>query len=191
MAAAKKKPTPRKTTSARKGGRTCKAAKSTAKRRPAAKRTSRKAAAPALTPLEALIAWRNWTMLDEFWRELIPLPDGAERELEALALAAGLTLEQLLNVPRQNPGRVLAGVESELARLNEQLAHSGLAASALALAHELDIPNSATSKANCARALREALDRLRELAPPETPEDDPIDQLRARHVARVEGGRAT
>ena len=177
----------RKQTSARKASSSPR--KPAAKRKPARKRRSA-AKKPVISAIDALTAWRNWSMLDDFWREVIPLPDGVEPELERLALAAGLELEQLLAVPRPNPGRVLAGVESELAHLDERLARSGLAASALALAHELDIPNSATSKANCARALREALDRLRELAPPESPEDDPIDQLRARHTARVEGGRA-
>lgn len=167
------------------------ARKSATKRQPAKRAPRKRAKADApLTPLEALTAWRNWTMLDDFWREIIPLPEGAALELERLALAADLTLEQLLAVPRLNPGRVQAGVERELNKLRQQdaeIASSGLAASALALAIELDLPgNSATAKANCARAMREALDRLRELVPP-AEEEDSIAQLAARHTARTEG----
>jgi hypothetical protein len=71
--------------------------------------------------------------------------------------------------------------------MDEVVAGSALAASALVLAAELDSPgNSATAKSMCARALREALDRLRELVPVEGEEDE-LDGLRARRAARIAG----
>lgn len=76
---------------------------------------------------------------------------------------------------------------AEIAKRDEGLASSGLAAAALALARELDIPkNSATSKSMCARALAEQLDRLRALAPPATEADD-IDDLATRRQKRLAG----
>lgn len=89
---------------------------------------------------------------------------------------------------------VAAAVQRDLdaiAELDEALARSGLAASALALARELDKPKtSATAKANCARALTEQLDRLRELAPEEQ-EGDQLDDLSARRADRLAGGAKT
>lgn len=72
----------------------------------------------------------------------------------------------------------------EIAKRDPSLARSGLAASALALAREMDDDNSATSKSMCARALREALDRLRELAPAERKKDR-LDELSTRREARL------
>lgn len=77
-----------------------------------------------------------------------------------------------------------------MARRDRSIAESGHAATARALARELDHPwNSATSKSMCARALTETLDRLRELLPPEE-EKDGLDDLSARRAARL-GGAAT
>lgn len=73
-----------------------------------------------------------------------------------------------------------------LSRRDELLASSALAASALALAGEMDADNSATSKSMCARALQDVLDRLRELAPP-VEEGDDLDDLSARRAARLAG----
>lgn len=91
------------------------------------------------------------------------------------------------------PGRsvtVYASVKrdlSDLARVDPTLAASGLAASALALARMIDNKeNSATSRSMCARELRETLDRLRELAPPEEVEDG-IDELNARARLKLVG----
>jgi hypothetical protein len=82
---------------------------------------------------------------------------------------------------------VTAAVRHDLALLRvraAELADSALAASALVLAEQLDAPKtSATSKSMCAKALREAMDRLFELAPPRK-EEDGIDQLSARRAAR-------
>lgn len=58
-----------------------------------------------------------------------------------------------------------------------------IVASAVALARELDDDNSATSKSMCARALREAMDRLRDLAPPKA-KADRLDDLTARRQKR-------
>jgi hypothetical protein len=89
---------------------------------------------------------------------------------------------------------VVEAVESELAELRKMssaLADGAVAASALVLAGELDkSDNSATSKSMCARALREAMDRLRELAPADEKKDD-LDDLTARRNARLAGRAAT
>jgi hypothetical protein len=74
---------------------------------------------------------------------------------------------------------------SELERLPKDLAESALAASALALAREMDsASNSATSKSMCANALHAALRELRDLAPA-TEEADQLDQLAAKRADRI------
>lgn len=70
-----------------------------------------------------------------------------------------------------------------LRKRDPRLAESALAASALALAAEMDAHNSATSKSMCATALQKALDRLMELAPPER-ERDGLDEVSARRAKR-------
>lgn len=99
----------------------------------------------------------------------------------------------MICVPVRKALTVVGAVEQdlrELARRDKTLATSGLAASALALAREIDKPkNSATSKSMCARALLDTLGRLRELAPVEQ-EADSLDDLTARRIARVAGGAA-
>ena len=81
---------------------------------------------------------------------------------------------------------------ADIARTSPELASSTLAATALALAREMDDagrdkPNSATSKAMCANSLREVMDRLRELMPAEE-EADALDDLAARGNASVPSG---
>jgi hypothetical protein len=72
-----------------------------------------------------------------------------------------------------------------LAAEHPELAQGALAASALALAREIDTPgNSATSKSMCAKALLDTLDRLRELAPSDAG-DDRLDELATRRAART------
>lgn len=82
---------------------------------------------------------------------------------------------------------VVAAVQRDLraiAKRDKDLARSGLAALALALAKELDDPkNSLTSKGQAGRTLADALAELRELAPYE-PKDDGIDKLVARRAKR-------
>jgi hypothetical protein len=82
---------------------------------------------------------------------------------------------------------VAASVRRDLAEIAETdpaLARSGLAASALRLAKEMDSNSSATSKSMCAQALQKALDRLRELAPPER-KTDRVDEINARRERRL------
>jgi hypothetical protein len=82
--------------------------------------------------------------------------------------------------------RDLAGI----AQRAPDLADSTLAATARALALELDHPfNSATSKSMCARALMDAMTQLRELTPEED-EQDGLDDLSTRRANRLAGGSA-
>lgn len=89
-------------------------------------------------------------------------------------------------MPVKRLGPVTAGVERDIKAFGSpELAKSGLAASALALARELDDSNnSATSKAMCQKALRETLDRLRELAPVK-PKKDRVDEIAKRREQRL------
>jgi hypothetical protein len=95
---------------------------------------------------------------------------------------------------RKTTTTVLAAVERDLkefAKRDKALADSTLAASARALAAELDDPeNSATSKSMCARVLLDTLDRLRELLP-EQEEKDRLDELSSRRTARLARRAAT
>lgn len=79
---------------------------------------------------------------------------------------------------------VTAAVTRDLDAFPDELANSALAASALALAREMDSPNSATSKSMCAKALLETMDRLRSLAPVEEEADD-LDELSRARRARI------
>lgn len=99
--------------------------------------------------------------------------------------------------PLSGSGRtsVVEATERDLAslrELDEALADSAFAASALALAYEIEHPfNSATSKSMCARAHREAMTQLRELAPAEK-EDDFVDEFSRRLAEkRASGGAGT
>jgi len=98
---------------------------------------------------------------------------------EALALSGG--------------SNVIEAVERDLAELrerDERLAESGLAAAAMAMAYEIEHPyNSATSKSMCAKVLRETIDRLHELAPPEQ-EKDELDAILDGRRERLEGSPA-
>ena len=94
---------------------------------------------------------------------------------------------------KSKPLTVVAAVEDELKELGRRdpaLARSSLAATALALARELDDEgNSATSRAMCARAMLNTFNRLRELAP-EAPKESRLDDLSAKRTARLaRGGR--
>jgi hypothetical protein len=82
------------------------------------------------------------------------------------------------------PPTTVAGVESDLKALPSHLARSGLAATALSLARQLDLDEtSATAKAACARSLVQVQRELRALAPPRK-EVDELDELTARREAR-------
>jgi hypothetical protein len=75
-----------------------------------------------------------------------------------------------------------AAVKRDLERLPTELAESGLAATALALADRLD--SSSGSPSECAKALTDVLMKLRDLAPPEQ-ERTRLDELKSRRVARL------
>lgn len=85
------------------------------------------------------------------------------------------------------PSLVVEAVEHDLATLREhapELADSALAASAVAMALEIEDPyNSATSKANCQARLADALKELRELAPP-AERKDAVDEIGLKRDAR-------
>jgi hypothetical protein len=75
-------------------------------------------------------------------------------------------------------------VERDLARLGGDLADSAEAAGALEMARQLDDPsNSATSKSMCQKALMDAMEKLRALAPPRK-ESDGVDDLATRRAER-------
>jgi len=88
---------------------------------------------------------------------------------------------------------VVDSVHRELERLakrDAQLAESPLAMAALALARELDsYGNSATSKANCVKELRDTLAALWALAPVEE-ETSKVDELQKRRVAKLRSAEA-
>jgi hypothetical protein len=80
---------------------------------------------------------------------------------------------------------VVEAVEAELAK--SPAANSAMAATALALARELDAPgNSATSKSMCAKALVDVLRELRALAPP-AEEETELDRRRREREQRLAG----
>ena len=79
---------------------------------------------------------------------------------------------------------VVEAVERDLKGLGPKAADTSLAATALALARELDEPgNSATSKSMCAKSMVEVLRELRALMPAKQ-EADQLDDLTARREAR-------
>lgn len=78
---------------------------------------------------------------------------------------------------------VAGAVAKDLEAMGAKAAESTLAATAIALAAELDGANSATSKSMCAKALLEVMRELRVLAPPKQ-EADKLDDLTARREAR-------
>jgi hypothetical protein len=78
---------------------------------------------------------------------------------------------------------VVGALERELAVMGVAAGDSTLAASALALAGELDSAgNSATSKSMCAKALLDVMNRLRELTPEVS--TDGLDDLASRRDRR-------
>lgn len=84
---------------------------------------------------------------------------------------------------------VVDGVERDLEKLGGDLKDSAMAASALALAREMDDPtNSATSKSMCARSLLDVMDRLGQLAPPRKDVDGITDLNSERKRRRAAAG---
>jgi hypothetical protein len=76
---------------------------------------------------------------------------------------------------------VREAVERELNALG---AADSLAATALAMASEIDGQTSATSKSMCAKVLVDVMERVRAAAPPAETKD-PVDELRQRRQRRV------
>jgi hypothetical protein len=91
-------------------------------------------------------------------------------------------------------GAVLLGVNREIAKLkklDKDLATGALAATAQALARDIDSADtSPTSKATCARALADTLTALRDMAPQARAQDG-VDELRDRRAARRAGSAGT
>lgn len=88
-------------------------------------------------------------------------------------------------------GAVAQALRVELSRVPDELAQSTLAESALALARDIDNPDtSATARSMCSRSLLDALNRIRELMPA-TEETDAIDELASRRPGRIVGGTAS
>jgi hypothetical protein len=81
--------------------------------------------------------------------------------------------------------KVVTGVRADLRDLPGDLARSGLAATAMSLARELDSPDtSATAKAACSRSLVQVMRELRAQAPAGEV-TDVVDELVARREARA------
>lgn len=79
---------------------------------------------------------------------------------------------------------VVDSVLRDIEKLGSEAADSGLAATALALAAELDGSNSATSKSMCAKSLIDVMRELRTLAPPKKQEDR-VDEIAKRRERRL------
>jgi hypothetical protein len=109
-------------------------------------------------------------------RALVDLPTKVAEELFEGALT------------QHGPRRVIEAAEravEKIAETDPDLADSVLAATAIALAFQIEHPgNSATSKSMVARELRETMDRLRELAPPVAARRDSIDELKEKRDGR-------
>lgn len=73
-----------------------------------------------------------------------------------------------------------------LAKRDSDLARSGLALTALALARQIDMAFNGTAASNAANALVAVLKELRELSPAEE-ESDALDDLARRRAARLAG----
>ena len=83
---------------------------------------------------------------------------------------------------------VVEEVESELKSLGVK--GGALAATALAMAREMDGHNSATSKSMCAKVLLETMTLLRAQAPAK-PEEDEIERARKCRATRLAGKSAS
>jgi hypothetical protein len=85
---------------------------------------------------------------------------------------------------------VEAALRTEIEALPADLQRSSLAATALALAAQMDSPrNGGTSKAMIAKEYRETLRELRAAAPAKV-EDNELDRVRRRRAGRMEGRSA-
>lgn len=109
-------------------------------------------------------------------RALVDMPADLAKELFGQPLSSVLAPTHVIDAT--------LGEIREIAKRDKPLAESALAASAVALAYEIQNPfNSATSKSMCARELRETMAKLNELAPA-VPKKDALDELKARRATR-------
>lgn len=109
-------------------------------------------------------------------RVLIEMPASAAAEMFPNGALAGSGRSNVIDAVERDL--------AEIAETDERLAESALAATASALAYELEHPyNSATAKSMCAGRLIEAMERLRELAPPRK-EKDRVDEIAEHRAAR-------
>jgi hypothetical protein len=112
----------------------------------------------------------------------------ASKALVLMSVEEAMKLVPDADLGAARPSRVVDAAEHEIERIRERdpdLADSAVAASAIAMAYEIEHPfNSATSKSMCQARLVEAMKTLRELAPPEERPKDGIDQLRERRAKR-------
>lgn len=84
----------------------------------------------------------------------------------------------------RRPKTCVAGVERDLAGVPTEVASSGLALCAIALARRLDdVETSAAAAASCGRALTRALAELRALSPPKV-KASAFDEVAAARDAR-------
>lgn len=161
-----------------------KAAKKTAARKPAAKKRSSRATTKT-PPTEAVastpVAANGLLLISVFG------PFGSRALVEMSSERAKSLFEAPVLSSMVAPTRVIDSTAAEIASLVKrapELEQSSLAATAIALAYQIEDPfNSATSKSMCARELRETMSKLRELAPP-ADEEDGIDELSARRAER-------
>ena len=84
---------------------------------------------------------------------------------------------------------VVEAVQRDLAKMPGDAGGSGVAATALGVASEVDSDSSAASKKMCAKGLVGVMDRLLELGPPRGGSDG-LDDLAARRARRVGGAAA-
>jgi hypothetical protein len=112
-----------------------------------------------------------------------PTPSTGERTgPPQVAKRSSSDASDLDSTPRS--GELVAAVKRDIAKLPDDVANGGYAALAVALARELDNPNSATSKSMCGRALLDTLNRLTELTPVKTGETQ-LDELARRRTERL------
>jgi hypothetical protein len=85
-------------------------------------------------------------------------------------------------------GAVEAAVKRDLSALPDDLAKSGLAASAVAMAQSIDHPGSSfTAKSMCQARLADAMRELRELAPPVEKKGE-LHDIKSRRALRLATG---
>ena len=80
---------------------------------------------------------------------------------------------------------VTVGIQREIAALPDDLASSGLAAIALAMAERID--GRVGSPSECGKVAIQALEQLRALAPPKERPKNAIDELKERRAKRRSG----